>query len=107
MIRHIFIGTFKESISEETKRKELADMQAMKDRIPGIADLKIGFSTGWAGPENQIVMTVDFRTKADFDVYMSHPYHIDYINETGTMYFDRSTFVAAQFEYGEAEDDEH
>lgn len=99
MIRHIFIGTFKDDISENIKQKELADMKAMKEQIPGIVDLKIGFSTGWAGTLNQIVMTVDFRSKADFDVYMKHPYHMDYIDKTGTEYFDRSTFVAAQFEF--------
>lgn len=40
----------------------------MKERIPGIVDLQVGMSTGWAGPENQVVMTVDFATRADFDV---------------------------------------
>lgn len=99
MIRHIFIGTFKDGISDETKRKELEDMKAMKEKILGIVAQEVGFSTGWAGPENQIVMTVDFATKEDFDVYMTHPYHMDYIDKTGTEYFDRSTFVAAQFEF--------
>lgn len=101
MIRHIFIGTFKEGISEDVKRKQLADMQAMKENIPGIVRLEVGFSTGWAGIENQIVMTVDFQSKADFDVYMAHPYHMDYIDKTGTENFDRSSFVAAQFEFSE------
>ena len=100
MIRHIFIGTFKENIDDATKQKQLADMRAMKDHIPGVADLKVGLSTGWAGAENQVVMTVDFRTKADFDTYMTHPYHTDYIGSvTADAYFDRSSFVAAQFEY--------
>lgn len=99
MIRHIFIGTFKEGVSEETKRQELLDMKAMQEKIPGIVRLDIGFSKGWAGQENQIVMTVDFASKADFDVYMKHPYHMDYIDKTGTEYFDRSSFVAAQFEF--------
>lgn len=100
MIRHIFIGTFKDGISDETKQRQLADMQAMKENIPGIADLQVGLSTGWAGQTNQIVMTVDFRTKVDFDTYMTHPYHTEYIDrETATAYFDRSTFVAAQFEF--------
>ena len=99
MIRHIFIGTFKEGISDEIKQKELADMKAIKDKIPGIVAQEVGFSTGWAGPENQIVLTVDFATKEDFDLYMAHPYHMEYIDKTGTMYFDRSTFVAAQFEF--------
>lgn len=102
MIRHIFIGTFKDNISDDVKHRQLADMQAMKENIPGIADLKVGLSTGWAGQTNQIVMTVDFRTKVDLDTYMTHPYHTDYIDkETATAYFDRSTFIAAQFEFDE------
>ncbi len=93
------MGTFKEGISDDIRRKELADMQAMKEKIPGIVDLRVGFSTGWVGPGNRIVMTVDFASREDFDVYMTHPYHMDYIDRTGTMYFDRSTFVVAQFEF--------
>lgn len=100
MIRHIFIGTFKEGTSDETKNRQLADMRAMKERIPGIADLQVGLSTGWAGLTNQVVMTVDFRTKADFDTYMTHPYHANYIGSvTADAYFDRPSFMAAQFEY--------
>ena len=99
MIRHIFIGTFKDGISQAVKEKELADMKAMKEKIPGIAAQEVGFSPGWAGAENQIVMTVDFATKADFDAYMTHPYHMDYIDKTGTAYFDRASFVSALFEF--------
>ena len=99
MIRHIFIGTFKDKISDEIKQKELSDMKAMKDKIPGIVAQEVGFSTGWAGTPNQIVMTVDFAEKADFDVYMTHPYHMDYIAKTGEEYFDTSTFVTAQIEF--------
>lgn len=99
MIRHIFIGTFKDGISDEIKQKELSDMKAMKDKIPGIMAQEVGFSTGWTGSQNQIVMTVDFAEKSDFDVYMTHPYHMDYIAKTGEEYFDTSTFVAAQFEF--------
>lgn len=99
MITMELTGRWKKPISDEIKQKELADMKAMKEKIPGIVAQEVGFSTGWEGPENQIVMTVDFATKADFDVYMTHPYHMDYIAKTGEMYFDTSTFVAAQFEF--------
>ncbi|MDO4584941.1 MAG: Dabb family protein [Planctomycetia bacterium] len=99
MIRHIFIGTLKKGIPDEIRQKEVADMKAMKEKIPGIVALEVGFSTGWVGQENQIVMTVDFATKTDFDVYMTHPYHMEYIDKTGTEYFERSSFVAAQFEF--------
>ena len=99
MIRHIFIGTFKDGVGAETKKKILSDMQAMKEKISGIVAQQVGFSTGWAGRENQIVMTVDFQTRADFDVYMAHPYHMGHVDKLGTEYFDRSSFVAAQFEF--------
>lgn len=99
MIRHIFIATFKDGISEAVKEQELADMRAMKDKIPGIVAQQVGMSTGWAGKENQVVMTVDFATKADFDAYMVHPYHADYINQTGLDYCETNSFVTAQFEF--------
>lgn len=44
-------------------------------------------------------MTVDFAFKADFDVYMKHLYHMNYIDKTGTEYFERSSFAVAQFEF--------
>lgn len=101
MIRHIFIGTFKEGISEDVRLKQLVDMKAMKENIPGIMRLEVGFSIGWVGNENQIAMTVDFQSKADFDVYMTHPYHMEYIDKTGTEYFYRESFAVAQFEIEE------
>ena len=76
-------------------------MRAMKDKIPSIARLHVGLSTGWVGAKNQIVLVVDFKNKQDFEAYMKHPYHTDYIDKTGDMYFDRDSFVAAQFEFEE------
>ena len=40
MIRHIFIGTFKEGGTIEVKEQEVCDMRAMKDKIPGVVDLQ-------------------------------------------------------------------
>ena len=96
MIRHIFIGTFKAEIDTATKNAELADLRAMKEKIPGIVDLNVNFSTGWIGSENSVVITADFATKADFDAYIAHPYHADYLAAKGAEYF--SGYVAAQFE---------
>ena len=96
MIRHIFIGTFNADVDDAIKNQVLADLRAMKDKIPGIVDLHADFSTGWVGSENSIIMTVDFATKADFDVYMTHPYHTDHIAKQGAEFL--SGYVAAQFE---------
>lgn len=99
MIRHIFLGTFKDGVSGEDKQKVLDAMRAMKEEIPSIAEQQVGFSTGWAGQGNQIVMTVDFQTKGDFDAFLSHPYHTDHVNRLGMEYCEISSFVAAQFEF--------
>lgn len=99
MIRHIFLGNFKDGVSKEDKQKVLDAMQAMKEKIPGIAAQQVGFSTGWAGQENQIVMTVDLQTKADFNAFLTHPYHTDHVNKLGMEYCELSSFVTAQFEF--------
>ena len=96
MIRHIFIGTFKPEVDAATKNKVLADLRAMKDNIPNVVALNANFGTGWVGGENSVVMTVDLATKADFDGYMTHPYHTEKIAPQGAKYL--SSYVAAQFE---------
>ncbi len=96
MFRHIFIGTFKEGISDEIKSKVLADLRAMQDKILGVVELHADFSTGWVGSENSVVMTVDFASKAEFDIYMTHPYHTEHVAKQGAEYL--SSYVAAQFE---------
>ena len=96
MFRHIFIGTFKPNVDDMTKNKVLADLRAMKVKIPGVVELHADFSTGWVGSENSVVMTVDFAAKADFDSYIAHPYHTDHVAKQGAEFF--SSYVAAQFE---------
>ena len=96
MIRHIFIGTFKETVDDAIKNKVLVDLRAMQEKIPGIVDLHADFSTGWVGSENSVVMTVDFATKKDFDAYIAHPYHTDHVAKQGAEFL--SSYVAAQFE---------
>ena len=96
MIRHIFIGTFKDDVSDAIKNQVRDDLRAMREKIPGIVDLHADFSTGWVGSENSVVMTVDLATKADFDVYMTHPYHTDHVAKLGAAYV--ASYVAAQFE---------
>ena len=96
MIRHIFIGTFKDGVDDATKNTVLADLRAMREKIPGIVDLHANFATGWVGSENSVVMAVDFVAKADFDVYMTHPYHTEHVAKQGEAFV--SSYVAAQFE---------
>ena len=97
MVRHIFIGTFKDSISEELRNKELANLRAIKEKISGVLELHADFTTGWFGVKGQIVMTVDLASGDDFAKYLVHPYHADYLVSQGKEFF--ADYCAAQFEF--------
>ena len=96
MFRHIFIGTFKEGISDANKAEELEILRAIKEKVSGILGLQVGLSTGWIGSENSVVMTVDFAKREDFDAFIAHPYHTCLVSQKGAEYF--TGYVAAQFE---------
>ena len=96
MLRHIFIGTFKAGISDVAKNEELDILWAIKEKVSGVVDLQVGLSKGWIGSENSVVMTIDFATKADFDSFITHPYHTGLVSQKGAENF--SGYVAAQFE---------
>ncbi len=71
----------------------------MKEKIPGIEDLQVNRATGWVGDADRIMMTVDVAAKEDFDVYLNHPYHTDYITKTGIDYCKTDSFVVGQIEF--------
>lgn len=71
----------------------------MKANIPGIINQTVGFTAGWVGLEDGIVMTMDFLSKEYFDIYMTHSYHADYINQTDIELFDTDSFSVAQYEF--------
>ena len=99
MVRQIFMGRLKKGISKEIKDQAVADMLAMKDKIPGIIDVKAGISTGWNGLEDEIVLTVDLPDKDAFEAYLTHPYHAGHIVESGAEYLEHGTCLAVQFEF--------
>lgn len=98
MFRHLFMAEFKDDISEEIRQQEIADLRAMKDKIPYIKDLKANRTTGWIGAKDLIMMTVDVDSKEDFDAFQAHPYHADYIAGTGQKYCKPDSFVVGQIE---------
>ena len=99
MIRHLFMAEFKDDVSEEIRQKEIEDLRLMKEKIPGIVDLQVNHTTGWVGKKDMIMMTVDVATKEDFDVYLTHPYHAEYIRQTGIDYCKQESFVVGQIEF--------
>ncbi|RAS85714.1 Dabb family protein [Priestia endophytica] len=98
MIRHIFIAPIKEGISEEKVNEKISAMKEIKNQVSGIIQLTVGKNTGWLGMANAVSMVIEVKDKADFDAFLSHPYHV-HIGETADDVFDISGFVISQTEY--------
>ncbi len=99
MIRHIFMATFKAGLADEIKADALATFKALYREITQAVNPEIGLSTGWVGGKNQLVLTADFQNKADFDIYMNHPRHLELIDKAQNIYFDPKSFIVVQFEF--------
>ncbi len=97
MYRHIFWGTLKAGVTEAQKAEMLTLWRAMADEIPAISALAVGFSTGWTGIPDQLVMTVDFDSPEAFEAYRHHPYHLEVIDRSAQEMLREETFVAQQF----------
>lgn len=98
MFRHLFMAEFKDDVSEAIRQKEIDDLRAMKDKIPYVIDVRVNRTLGWVGNKDLIMMTVDVASKEDFDAFQAHPYHAQYISETGKMYCKPDSFVIGQIE---------
>ena len=67
MIRHIFIATIKEGVTDSEIQKEMELMRSMKNELPEIKEIIIEKSTGWIGLSDVVTMTIDVESKQDFD----------------------------------------
>lgn len=76
MIRHIVFFKFKPGITEKQKNKLSADLQALKDKIPFIKRLEVGFDIGRKPNSFDLVLNTDFNTWADVENYGAHPDHV-------------------------------
>lgn len=61
MIRHIFMCTIKEGVSDEVVARKMEEMRAMKESIPEIEEIIVQRNLGWVGPNNVVTMIVDLK----------------------------------------------
>lgn len=96
MVRHVFMAAFKTDATNDQIQKAFDDLKAVKDKIPNVIDVAVGFVVGDKG---KLVMTVDFESRADLASYVNHPYHADYLTRASEEYFDPYRFHVVQFEF--------
>ena len=92
------MAEFQDDVSEAIRQKEIEELRAIKDKIPNIIDVQVNRTVGWVGKKDLIMMTVDVASKADFDAFQAHPYHAEYISETGIKYCKADSVVVGQIE---------
>eukprot|EP00966_Prymnesium_polylepis_P048470 1122533-Prymnesium_polylepis.1 len=66
-----------EAATEAQKRAMVEALQGMPKKIPQIAGLSCGFDAGLASGNFDFGLTVDFVAGADYEVYATHPAHVE------------------------------
>lgn len=97
MIRHIFMCTIKDGVSDEVVEKKMAQMRGMKDSVPEIEAITVARNLGLAGPENVVTMVVDLKDKAAFEALMASKAHTEVAAKADEA-FRTDSFVLAQIE---------
>lgn len=80
MIRHVILWTLKEEFSKEQKESIKADikreLEALKDKIPGLIDIKV-YTNGLASSKNaDLMLDSSFESEDTLKGYAIHPDHV-------------------------------
>ena len=97
MIRHIFMCTIKDGVTDEVVERKMAEMRAMKDTVPEIETITVRRSLGWAGPDNMVTMIIDLKDRAAFDALLASQAHTEVAAKADEA-FRTDRFVLAQIE---------
>lgn len=97
MIRHIFMCTIKDGVTDEVVERKMAEMQAMKDTVPEIEAITVQRNLGWAGPNNVVTMMIDLKDRAAFDALMASKAHTEVAAKADEA-FRTDNFVLGQIE---------
>ncbi len=92
MIKHIVMWTIKEEPGGTTKNEVLPKLRSMleglKDSIPAVQKLEVGFNFNTSATAYDIVLYSEFRSREDLDTYQKHPEHVrvgDYIGKVRNL----------------------
>ena len=98
MLRHVFIINVKEGISDDVVEQKMAEMRAMKEKETVIEEIMVGRTRSLFGRPDAVMMVVDLKDKAAFDVLIRSRAHID-ITEKAEEAVDMQSADIAQIEY--------
>jgi hypothetical protein len=96
MIRHVVLLKWNEKCTDEAVAEVTRGLTALPGQIPEIRAYRFGPDLGLNRRNANYVLVADFENQADFESYVVHPAHVDFMtNLTGPIL---ESFNAAQFE---------
>lgn len=98
MVKHIFIATIKDGVSNELLNKQIEEMRGLKDSIPEIENIIVEKNTGWVGMANAVTMIIDLKDKEAFDALIQSPARLK-VSKKADETFDTSNIIISQIEY--------
>jgi hypothetical protein len=75
MVEHVVLFKLTPEATEEQKARMIAELGALKEKIPGIVDLSVGRNYSDRSQGFEIGLVVRFVDRAALEVYGPHPAH--------------------------------
>ena len=75
MVEHIVLFKTTANATEEQRQRMVVELKALKDKVPGIVDLSVGYNFCDRNQGFDIGLVVRFVDRAALEVYLPHPAH--------------------------------
>lgn len=75
MVEHVVLFKTTPAATPEQKQRMIAELAALKEKIPGIVDLTVGENFSARNQGFDIGLVVRFVDRAALEVYLPHPAH--------------------------------
>ncbi|HEU4751585.1 MAG TPA: Dabb family protein [Armatimonadota bacterium] len=81
MVEHVVLFKTTPEATPEQKQRAMAELKALKEKIPGIVDLTVGANFSERSQGYDIGLVVRFVDRAALEVYLPHPAHRGCVDE--------------------------
>jgi hypothetical protein len=75
MVEHVVLFQSTDEATQEQKDAMIAGVKKLKDQIPGIVDLTVGYNFCERNQGYDIGVVVRFENRAALEAYLPHPAH--------------------------------
>lgn len=76
MITHIVVWKYRADTPQAVREDHQAQLRALRDIVPGIESLTVGFDFLRAPNSYDIGLSAQFRDRSVLDAYTVHPQHV-------------------------------